>query len=160
MSKLLGVAARELAANADLARRRHLRLNRICHPDMLRNHQHKERADRITKKLHDAKGQYVAHCERSTPGDKDGHALHAGGHARETNTDSFWYPSAGGGHWQSRAKRAAASAAAPCLASAGRAILPCVAQTKGIRGGLKADPSLSVEHEDCRGGVSCCTACG
>ena len=30
----------------------------------------------------------------------------------------------GGGHWQSRAKRAAASAAAPCPASAERALLP------------------------------------
>jgi hypothetical protein len=32
----------------------------------------------------------------------------------------------GGEHWQSRAKRAAASAAAPSHASADRALLPCV----------------------------------
>jgi hypothetical protein len=30
----------------------------------------------------------------------------------------------GGEHWQSRAKRAAATAAAPCPASADRALLP------------------------------------
>jgi hypothetical protein len=36
----------------------------------------------------------------------------------------------GGEHWQSRAKRAAASAAAPCPASADRALLPLCGEVK------------------------------
>jgi hypothetical protein len=49
---------------------------------------------------------------------------------------------AGRAHWQRRAKRAAASAAAPCPASAERALLPLLGKFKS-----KQASKLAIQHQ-------------